>query len=168
MAPDICPHAMCSLLPVGFVLIAFDSFHDLRWCLAPSANTERQLKEYYMKILTPRLSPIPFPGFLFPIYVIYVFVGVCPDWVGWSLFSLYVPLCKRYYSIKQGRDDLGGWWKVVGIRVLMALLTYKGLDERGCRMMDYKDNFSTFVKQSNESYITFLTPIGGNITVAEF
>lgn len=155
MASAICPSAMCSLLPFGFVLLACDAYHDLRWCLAPSSATKHQLRQYYINILTPRLLPIPFPGFLFPLYVIYVFIGVCPDWIGWSMLALYIPLCKRYYSIKRGQDDLRGWWMVVGIRVLMAFLTYEGLIERGCQMKDYKHNFVTFMKEANESSSAF-------------
>jgi hypothetical protein len=151
---DVCPSAMCSLLPFGYVLLAIDSFHDLRWCLAPSVNTERQLKGYYTAVLVPRLLPIPYPGFLFPIYVTYVFLSVCPDHIGWCLFFCYIPLCRRYYRIVFGHDDLEGWWIIVGIRVIMALLVYKGLDQRGCRMDDYKDNFSSFILKQKEEYFS--------------
>ena len=173
MAQDICPSAMCTFLPFGFVLLAMDSFHDLRWCLTPSPITEKQLKEYYINILTPRARtrtiqfqlpisiqlpipiPIIFPGFLFPLYVIYIFVGVCPDWIGWSLLALYVPLCIRYYRIQRGWDNLGGWWMVVGIRVLMGLLTYRGLEERGCRHGDYTEHLSTFWDQQHQNAVQF-------------
>lgn len=160
---------MCSLLPFGYVLLAFDSFHDLRWCLAPSVTTERQLKGYYSAILVPRILPVPFPGFLFPIYVIYVFLSICPDWVGWSLFACYVPLCKRYYKIIVSHDDLNGWWMVVAVRVVMFLLTYKGLQLRGCRLSDYTDNFGNFMKHNEEYLSTLLTsPAKANFTSPEF
>ena len=147
---DYCPNTMCSLLPFGFVLLTSDLFHDLRWCLSPSKENARKLKEYYMAVLTPRLLPIPWPGLLFPLYAIYIFVGMCPDWINWSLFFLYIPLCEKYYRIKQGEMDcLRSWWLVIVIRVLMGILTYKGWGERGCRMIDYLDNFRAFMTYSH-------------------
>ena len=144
---DVCPQTMCSLLPVGYVLLACDSYHDLRWCFTPSESTSRQLKKYYSTILTPRLLPMPFPGFLFPIWVIYIFLAECPDWIGWSMFALYVPLCKRYYAIKKKRDDLSGWWQVLLIRVGLAVLTYKGIEQRGCDLLNYGEYFKLFMRR---------------------
>jgi hypothetical protein len=158
---DVCPHAMCIFLPIGFILLAFDSYHDLRWCLQPSKTTANQLKWYYSTILTPRIAPIPCPGFLFPIYVIYFFLNVCPDWIGWSMFALYIPLCERYYRIiclekkrrergggdeeeDSNNDCLEGWWLVVGIRVGLAALTHQGIVERGCNIEEYSDDFGRF------------------------
>ena len=158
MNPDTCPQAMCTLLPLGYLLLASDSFHDLRWCLTPSDHTGHKLKQYYNAILTPRLLPIPCPGFLFPLYVTWIFIGMCPDWVGWCLFACYIPLCRRYYNIKKGRDDLRGWWTIVAIRVIMLALTYKGIELRGCRMGDYRDNLTAFVTQPPS--VMFLAQMG--------
>jgi len=38
---------------------------------------------------------------------------------------------------------------VIVIRVLMGTLTYIGLGERGCRMIDYLDNFRAFMTYSH-------------------
>ena len=152
--PEICPHAMCSLLPFGFVLLTSDCYHDLRWCLLPSDTTKEELKEYYMKILTPRLYP-PCPGFFFPMYVTYIFCGICPDWICWALFVLYIPLCKRYWSIAHGRDDLDSWWYIVCIRMIMGILTYIAIQRRGCQMNDYRDDFNIYWNSVNESLTTF-------------
>ena len=146
---DYCPSAMCSILPVGFMLLVSDLLYDLRWCVSPSEQNARQLKDYYMTILTPRLLPLPWPGFLFPFYVIYVFVGVCPNWTGLSLFFLYIPICEKYYRIKRDEKNcLRGWWWIVAIRLLMGIVTYIGIVERGCQLTDYKDNVRGFILYS--------------------
>ena len=80
------------------------------------------------------------------LYVIYIFVGICSDWVCYGLFLCYVPLCKRYYDIHKGRDDLRSWWYVIAIRFIMALLTYKGLENRGCQLEDYPNYVSIFLE----------------------
>lgn len=145
ISDEVCPQAMCTLLPFGFLLLTFDLFHDLQYITNPSQSTERKLKSYYMNILTPKLW-LPWPGIFFPLYVIYIFVGICSDWVCYGLFLCYVPLCKRYYDIHKGRDDLRSWWYVIAIRFIMALLTYKGLENRGCQLEEYPNYVSIFLE----------------------
>lgn len=140
---NICRDPVCALLPMGFLLLAIDSYHDLQWCLRPSEKTAHQLRRYYSFILTPKFSPIPWPGFLFPVYVMYIFLYQCPDWVGWTMMALYMPLCHRYYRIEHD-VKLSGWWSVVIIRVGLAALTYQGLVERGC---DDLANFGSTAKK---------------------
>uniref|UniRef100_A0A7S1C084 Uncharacterized protein n=1 Tax=Corethron hystrix TaxID=216773 RepID=A0A7S1C084_9STRA len=147
---ETCPCAvMCSFLPFGLLLLAADSYHDLRWCLSPSEVNAKRLRRYYTTILTPRLKPIPCPGFFFPPLAIYIFLGMCPDWIGWSQFALFVPLSRKYYGIfkaKEGKyDDLRGWWGVVAIRVILVALTWRGIVERGCWVAQYGDNLKDYL-----------------------
>ena len=128
---DVCTNSVCAILPMGYILLAVDTYHDLQWCIRPSEKTAHQLRRYYSFILTPKFSPLPWPGFWFPIYVMYVFLYLCPDWIGWTMMALYIPLCRRYYRIEHD-ENLHGWWSVVIIRVGLAALTYRGLAERGC------------------------------------
>ncbi len=128
-----CPDTMCAFLPLGFVLMSFDIYHDLQWCLVPSHKTSEALRRYYTVLLTPRLTYVPWPGYLFPIYATFVFLWQCPNIYNWYTLLLYLPLTWRYYLILTCQDKkLCYWWTVIGIRIALTFVTIINLQRRNC------------------------------------
>ena len=134
-----CPDTMCAFLPLGFILQTMDIYHDLAWCLFPSGKTGEALRNYYISLLTPttfwsKWKYIPlYPGYLFPLYAIFVFLYLCPTIYNWYTFFLYIPLMWRYYRIMSNQDKtLKGWWSVIVLRVLLTIVTIYNIQHRNC------------------------------------
>ena len=130
-----CPDTMCAFLPLGFVLMSADAYHDLQWCFAPSPKTEQALRNYYTNLLTPTLKMgiVLWPGYLFPLYAIYVFLWQCPNMYNWYTFILYMPVAWRYFLILTGRDRrLAHWWTIPVIRIALTTVTIWNLQSRDC------------------------------------
>jgi hypothetical protein len=130
-----CHDTMCAFLPLGFVLMTFDLYHDLQWCIFPSPKSNLALRQYYTNLLTPTfLPPRLWPGFLFPIYATYVFLGQCPNIYNWMTFFLYLPLVYRYYTILTRKDrDLRHWWIVILLRAALTYVTIINRYDRNCQ-----------------------------------
>ena len=129
----ICKDTNCAILPIGFALLAVDSYFDLRWVLLPSVATANALRWYYTSILAPRWRPIPHPGYFFPFYVIYKLCVQCPTVFNHMILALFVPISYRYARILtfSARENLQHWWTVVALRVGLAIVTTLALLEYG-------------------------------------
>ena len=136
-----CPDTMCAFLPLGFVLMSADAYHDLQWCMAPSLKTENALRNYYTKLLTPAFvwGIVPWPGYLFPIYATFVFLFQCPSIYNLYTFFLYLPVAWRYFLLLTGRDrQLSHWWMIPMLRVALTAVTIWNLQERNCGVGQWK------------------------------
>ncbi len=130
-----CPDTMCAFLPLGFLLMSADAYYDLQWCFTPSPKTEQALRNYYTNLLTPALKMgiVPWPGYLFPLYAIYVFLWQCPNLYNWYIFILYMPVAWRYILILTGRDRrLSHWWTIPVLRIALTAVTIWNLQSRDC------------------------------------
>ena len=116
-----------SVLWSGISLCVTDLFFDLRYILAPPdkvSSRRRQALDYYENLLTPRLHPFPYPGWIFAFACsVYLLFGL-PCVQHFAMAVLYFPICIRYSEIMSGFGDraLRDWHWVVAIRfVLLAL-----------------------------------------------
>lgn len=142
-----CPDTMCVFLPLGYLLLAVDSYFDLRWCLFPSPKTLSDLQWYYTNLLTPRLLSLrPYPGYWFPFYAIFVFLFQCPNNYNWITFGFFLPIGYRYIGLLRGTDKTSSrWWIVVLMRVGLAVTTHYNLSYRGCQWCEYGQHVSKIV-----------------------
>lgn len=131
--PAVCKDTNCAILPIGFALLAVDSYYDLRWVFQPSPTTEKELRRYYTLILAPRWRPIPHPGYFFPFYVIYKLCVQCPTTFNHMLLALFVPISCRYIGILNfnAGERLQHWWTVVALRVGLAIVNTLALQAYG-------------------------------------
>lgn len=137
-----CSDTMCAFLPIGYMLLSADIVHDLSWCLFPSRKTREAVTNYYTNLLTPKLSPLPWPGYLFPSWAIFIFLRQCPDIYNYYTFLLYLPLIYRYWGILQQTDKtLGAWWTVILIRILLTIVTTLSFSNRGCVWSNFGSYF---------------------------
>lgn len=129
----VCKDTNCAILPIGFALLAVDSYYDLRWVLRPSPTTAQELRRYYTFLLAPRWQPIPHPGFLFPFYCIYKLCVECPTIFNHWLLALFVPISCRYVGILNlyKQEQLQHWWTVVVLRVGLAVVNTLALQAYG-------------------------------------
>lgn len=129
----MCKDTNCAILPIGFALLAVDSYFDLRWVFRPSAATAQALRSYYTLILAPRWRPFPHPGYYFPFYVIYKLCVQCPTAFNHMLLALFVPISYRYVGILNFNvnENLQHWWTVVALRVGLAIVNMLALQAYG-------------------------------------
>lgn len=123
----VCFDVNCTILPLGFVLLLIDSYFDSRWVLFPSCRTSQNLIQYYRTILTPKLSPIPFPGYWFPLFAIYKLCIQCPSFYNYITLFLWLPISYRYAKIlnnNNGQPDLTNWWTILVFRALLMLVNF--------------------------------------------
>eukprot|EP00977_Amphora_coffeiformis_P012311 scaffold3043_cov180-Amphora_coffeaeformis.AAC.3 len=128
---SMCWNVGCTILPVGYFLLAIDSYFDLRWVLFPSPKTKKALIDYYTTILTPRAL---YPGYWFPVYVIYTLCIQCPTFYHYFTLAMFCPISVRYVGILRGTDTrVDHWWTVLLWRVLLAIVTTWNMQSLGCR-----------------------------------
>jgi hypothetical protein len=138
-----CSDTMCLFLPMGYALLTADLCVDLPWVLFPSKTTANNLRRYYTFILTPSLYT---PGYWWPVFATYVFLAQCPDVWNWVTFWLFVPIAYRYSFILNHPEDpryavqLNHWWTIVVIRLILYMVTFHNLRNRGCAWSDYSSH----------------------------
>lgn len=142
----VCWDVNCAVLPVGYLLLAVDSYFDICWVLWPSLKTASAVKAYYTTILTPR-APYLFPGYWFPVYVIFLLCAQCPTAYNYVLLVLFGVVAYRYVGILRGTDhQLRHWWTVIVVRVLLAIYTTRDIQSLQCRSMaNYAEHWWSFL-----------------------
>ena len=121
----------CALLPVGYLLLIVDAFLDIRWAFFPTPKTKQALIDYYTTILTPQTF---YPGYWYPLFVIYKLCVQCPRIHNYVTLALFLPIAYRYVGLLRGTDTkLAHWWTILIWRVLLAIATTWNLKSLGCR-----------------------------------
>jgi hypothetical protein len=145
-----CTDINCTLLPLGFFLLAVDSYFDLHWVLWPSKKTATALREYYTKLLTPTVRPLPYPGYWFPVYVIYKLCIQCSTIYNFLLLALFLPITYGYVRLLKNNGDrnsdkkvLENWWIVVVLRIGLAIVNAYALKIHGNCNLDHAYGFWT-------------------------
>ena len=130
----LCLDTHCAVSFISYVLLLFDSYFDITFILNPTKENAASLRSYYKLVLTPSLSPLPWPGYSFPPYTIYKMCYECPNVYFLTLSALWLLLSVRYHRILRDTDDLKHWWSVVLIRVVMAILLALNLGSTRCQL----------------------------------
>lgn len=126
-----CWNVGCTLLPVGYLLLLVDAYFDLRWVLFPSTKTKQALIDYYTTILTPTNF---YPGYWYPVYVIYKLCLQCPTSYHFLTLGMFLPVAYRYVGILRRTDTrLDHWWTIIVWRVMLAIVTTWNIQSLGCR-----------------------------------
>lgn len=116
---------------LGLLLLISDSYFDLSWVMTPSRETATALRNYYTTLLTPtvRCYIFPYPGYLFPLFVIYKLCIQCPTHFNFMLLALFIPVSSRYVGILtcDPTEKLQHWWTIVALRMLLAIVTILSL-----------------------------------------
>ena len=117
-----------SVLWSGISLVTTDLVFDLRYVLAHPDNMPSRRQEaldYYRWLLKPRISPIPYPGWIFAALCSFYLLVIMPNIYHSAMALFYSPICMRYAEILRGVGDvhaLRDWHWIVYIRfVLLAL-----------------------------------------------
>ena len=119
---NMCWDTHCSISLISYILLICDSYFDISYVLSPTKENGKALCTYYKAILTPSLSPFPWPGYFFPLFSIYKMCFECPNVYFVTLSVLWMIVSVRYRRILGDRENLQHWCVVVLIRLFMALL----------------------------------------------
>ena len=142
---DTCWDTHCAVSCISCVLLLMDLYFDLAYILWPSKENAAKLCTYYKGILTPSLSPMPWPGYWFPPFTIYKLWYECPDPIFVTLSLLWFILAVRYHAIWNGCDQLHHWWTVVLVRVVMAILLNLFLTQNAATPCQFSQNIASFL-----------------------
>mmetsp|Transcript_7679 Transcript_7679/g.10051 ORF Transcript_7679/g.10051 Transcript_7679/m.10051 type:complete len:162 (+) Transcript_7679:372-857(+) len=127
-----CTDTNCALLPLGFFLLAMDSYFDIRWVLWPSHKTAASLQDYYTTLLTPTAKPLPYPGFWFPVYVIFKLCAQCSTIYNFGLLALFIPISYKYVQVLNGKPGaLKNWWVIIVLRIGLVIVNTYALRAHG-------------------------------------